>query len=49
MGVLADLGGDGGAKLGDGSDVVEVISFHDGGQRSASYSEEIEHSVTRFL
>ena len=49
VGVLADLGGDGGAELGDRNDVVEVVDFHDGWQRSASCPEEIEDSLPRFL
>lgn len=49
MGVLADLGGDGGAELGDGDDIVEVVDFDDGGNGSAGRSEEVENFVPSFL
>lgn len=48
MGVFADLGGDGGAKLRRGSDVVEVVNFHDGRNGSASGFEELEGSSPSF-
>lgn len=49
MRVLADLGGDGGAEVGLGDDVVEVVDVHDGGDGSAGGPEEIEHPVPRLL
>lgn len=49
VGILANLGGDCGAELGNGSDVVEVIDVHDGWDGSARWPEEIEDSVPRFL
>lgn len=47
--VLADLLGDGGAELGRGDDVVEVVDLHDGGDGAARLPEEVEHAVPRLL
>lgn len=47
--VLADLLGDGGAELGRGDNVVEVVDLHDGGDGAAGLLEEVEHAVPRLL
>ena len=47
--ILANLGGGGGAELGDGSDFVEVVDVYDGWDGSAHCFEEIDNSVPRFL
>ena len=47
--ILANLGGGGGAELGDGGDFVEVVDVDDGWDGSAHCFEEIDNSVPRFL
>lgn len=49
VGVLANLGGDGGAKLGLGDDVVEVVDLHDIRDGSTGGPEEVEHAAPRLL
>lgn len=49
VGVLADLGGDRGAELGDGDDIVEVVDLHDGGEGSAGHLEEFERPLASLL
>lgn len=43
------LVGDGGAELGRGDDVVEVVDLHDGGDGAARLPEEVKHVVPRLL
>lgn len=45
MRVLADLGGDGGANLGRGDNVFEVVDVHYRRNGSACRSEEVEHTA----
>eukprot|EP00262_Sarcandra_glabra_P010433 TRINITY_DN25718_c0_g1_i1.p2 TRINITY_DN25718_c0_g1~~TRINITY_DN25718_c0_g1_i1.p2 ORF type:complete len:123 (+),score=22.09 TRINITY_DN25718_c0_g1_i1:256-624(+) len=49
VGVFTDLGGDGGAKLGDGDDVVKVVDVNDGRDRPTRFSEEIQRFSPRFF
>lgn len=49
MGVLADLRGDGGAKLGGFDDFVEDVDVHDGRDGSARRLEELENPLSRLL
>lgn len=49
VGVLADLRGDGSAKLRRGNDFVKIVDFHDGGDGSAGSLEEIKDSMPCFV
>jgi len=47
--ILPDFSGDGGAKLRDSGDVVEIVDLHDCGERSTSLLEQVEDSLPSFL